>query len=209
MTKLLDLVYPPKCAVCGTLGPEPICSACFSHFEPHEPRVKKADPPLDYAGALFDYTGYAAGVVQRLKYERVTTVAAWMAALLAKGAEERGLLDVDCIVPVPIHWRRRVMRGFNQAEILCESMPEGIVRLDVLKRSKPTRPQVGLTHEERTTNLEGAFEVMNDVTGLRILLVDDVLTSGGTAEACSSALKEKGADEVGLLVFASDPRWRS
>jgi ComF family protein len=130
-----------------------------------------------------------------------------MAKLLYGGAQERSLLEVDAIVPVPIHWSREAARGFNQAQVLCEAMPLGVVRRDVLRRVKATRSQVGLSHEERTKNLEGAFEAKAERLGY-VLLVDDVLTSGGTAVQCAAALKNTGVIEVGILCFAAERRWR-
>lgn len=207
MSVLLDLLYPPKCALCGTLGTEPVCSICFSDFREQPAARYATPPPLDFACALFDYTGPAARVVQKLKYQRVTSLVDWMAKLLREGAEKRGLLEVDAIVPVPVHWSREAARGFNQAEVLSESMPPELVRRDVLRRRKATRSQVGLSHEERTKNLEGAFQAEADGLGY-VLLVDDVLTSGGTAVQCASALKKAGVIEVGILTFAAERRWR-
>ncbi len=207
MSPLLDLLYPPKCALCGTLGAEPVCSICFSDFR-EQPAAKYSTPePLDFASALFDYTGPAARVVQKLKYQRVTSLVDWMAEVLYEGAQERGLLQVDAIIPVPIHWSREAVRGFNQAEVLCEAMPSELVRKDALRRVKATRSQVGLSHEERAKNLEGAFEAKaHDLS--YVLLVDDVLTSGGTAVQCAAALKGAGVIEVGILTFAAERRWR-
>ena len=206
---LLDLLYPPKCSLCGTLGNEPVCGPCFSHFETQPAESLTISAPLDYAHALFDYTGPAAKSVQRFKYERVTSLAPWMADRMAEGAAERGLLNEDIIIPVPIHWSRTVTRGFNQAELLCEQLPCELISNNILRRTRATRPQVGLSHEERARNLEGAFEVIQPVEGKSVLLVDDVLTSGGTARECASVLKKAGAIEVGIYTFAAERRWRS
>jgi len=206
---LLDLIYPPKCALCGSLGPDPVCGPCFSHFDAQPAESLGVAQPLDSAHALFDYTGLAAKAVQRLKYERITSLAPWMSELMAAGAAERGVLTFDAITPVPIHWSRTVARGFNQAVLLCENFPGELVNTRILKRAKATRPQVGLSHEERTRNIEGAFAVMSDVRAKSILLVDDVLTSGGTAYECAKVLKNAGAIEVGIYTFAAERRWRS
>jgi competence protein ComFC len=208
LSSLLDLLYPRKCAMCGSFSEEPVCGTCFSHFQAQEPNKYRTTDPLDFGSALFDYTGIGARCVQRLKYERVTSLASWMAHLMREGAEERGLLEADAIVPVPIHWSRECMRGFNQAHLLCESMPLERVRKDLLRRSKATRPQVGLTHEERLNNLDGAFSA-KDCSGLAsVLLIDDVLTSSGTGRECAAVLKKAGVKEVGLFCFAAERRWR-
>ena len=139
--------------------------------------------------------------MKRLKYSRATALAKPMASLLSESYEMSGIPEFDAVVPVPIHWTRRYARGFNQSEMLCETFPDGFVRLDLLKRSKNTRPQVGLSREERLHNLKGAFEGSVKVLGLRLLLIDDVTTTGGTAMACAIALKEAGAEYVGILTF--------
>lgn len=207
MSDLLDLIYPPKCALCGVLGPEPVCGICVSSFISQPPIRYKTPAPLDYATSLYDYTGAAAQAVQLLKYRRVTSLAKWMATLMRTGAEERGLLSVDAMIPVPIHWSREGIRGFNQSEVLCDSMPPDLVRKNLLRRVKATRSQVGLSHEERTRNLTGAFEASGSELG-SVLLVDDVVTSGGTAVQCAAALKAAGATEVGVFTFGAERRWR-
>lgn len=182
------------------MGEEAVCSICFASFQPSASELLRHHQPLDYSASLFHYTGRAAQAVQRLKYERATSLGPFMSGLLLQGAERMNLLGVDAVVAVPIHWTRRCYRGFNQSELLAERLPH---RADLLRRRKATRPQVGLKVAERLTNLENAFACVARVEGLRVLLVDDVLTSGGTARECARALKAAGAAEVGVLTFAA------
>lgn len=165
-------------------------------------RVAPAPDGLEFKSILFDYSGRAAQAVQHLKYARGTSVADWMAKRLAAFADENTLLGCDVIVPVPIHWSRRCYRGFNQAELLTSALPRDLVRTDLLKRTRATRPQVDLSLEERLANLEGAFQASPGVAKLRVLLVDDVCTTGQTAKECARALREAGAQSVGVLAFA-------
>lgn len=157
---------------------------------------------IEFKSILFAYSGRAAQAVQHLKYARGTSVADWMASRLAEFADENTLLGCDVIVPVPIHWSRRCYRGFNQAELLTSALPRELVRTDLLKRTRATRPQVGLSLEERLANLQGAFEASPQVTKQRVLLVDDVCTTGQTALECARALRDAGALSVGVLAFA-------
>lgn len=150
--------------------------------------------------SLYPYEGRAAQAVKRLKFEDATSLGATMAADLAQGIEDLGKTDVDAAVPVPIHWSRRCERGYNQSEMLAQALPN--VRSDVLSRNRATRPQVGLSPEERLRNLRGAFTVTADVVGLSILLLDDVVTSGGTAFECARTLREAGAARVALATYA-------
>jgi ComF family protein len=116
----------------------------------------------------------------------------------------------DFIVPVPLHWRRRWRRGFNQAELLARevSRHRRIPILNALRRRKSTVNQAGLTSAGRRRNIAGAFESCRgiDLKGRRILLIDDVFTTGATASACSRALKKAGAGTVTLLTLARADR---
>lgn len=198
---LLSALYPTKCALCATIDSDPVCEACREAMLRLPAEVTAEDGPVRRRASVMRYEGRAAQAVQRLKYERVTSHATWMASQIASLAELTGLDRVDAVVPVPIHWSRRNWRGFNQADLLAESLPA--VRHDLLKRIRATRPQVGLTTDDRLTNLTGAFEASPECSGLSILLVDDVTTSGGTAKECAKTLLAQGALEVFLITFAA------
>jgi len=197
----LDWIFPPRCGLCGAAGPEAICSVCLGGFERKPVELLARRGELDYAAAVFDYSNRAEQAVKRLKYERITPLAKPMSQLLWEHGEALGLFDVDAIVPVPIHWQRRFERGFNQAELLCSELPSNLVKAGLMRRVKATRPQYALTAEQREENLRNAFAA--DTSGARLLLIDDVFTSGYTARECARALKAAGAAQVGLLAFAS------
>jgi ComF family protein len=201
---ILDWIYPRKCALCSLLSSRCPCQACLEAFQPQNSEFEpEPDGPLAYRASLYQYEGRAAQAVRRLKYDRSTALAETLAALMRDGYE-RLALDPDLIVPVPIHPSRRRARGFNQAELLCEALPKGRVDRMSLRRIRRTRPQVGLSREERLKNLDGAFLATPSAAGKRVLLVDDVVTSGGTARACAQALRAAGAIEVGILAFAGE-----
>jgi len=200
VAQLLEWAYPRKCALCGEFGDAAICPVCRSEMSPLDedetPRLKD----LDAVRSVHPYTGRAAQAVRRLKYERVLTHAATMADELA--ASIAPVVETfDVVVPVPIHWSRKCLRGFNQAEVLSEGLPR--VRRDVLIRTRRTRQQVGLTPEQRLRNLRGAFAVAEPVQGLTVLLLDDVVTSGGTARECARALRSGGAARIELLTYCA------
>src|SRR5205807_1150060 len=111
---------------------------------------------------------------------RATSLAAFMADAVKTVVCEADMADGRLIVPVPIHWRRRCVRGFNQAELLCEAFDRQDVRRNLLIRTRPTPSQAGLNANQRQRNLNGAFKAMEAIEGMRILLVDDVLTTGHT-----------------------------
>ena len=122
-------------------------------------------------------------------------------------------MQFDAVVPVPLHWRRRWHRGFNQAELLARHIAKRrqIPVLNALRRKRPTATQAGLAVAGRRRNVAGAFEPRRKkgIHGARILLIDDVMTTGATANACATVLKRSGAKSVSLLTLARvDRRWR-
>ena len=119
------------------------------------------------------------------------------------------LAEADVLIPVPLHWRRLWARRFNQAAALAGAISQisGVPVLhDVLKRVRATPQQVGLSKTERADNMQGAFRVPGDqkaeIKGKRLVLIDDVLTSGATVDTCARALLRAGAAHVDVLVFA-------
>jgi ComF family protein len=137
--------------------------------------------------------------------------------MMGRWASQAGrdlLADADALIPVPLHWRRQWRRRFNQSAMLAAavSAESGVpIAAGALKRVKATAQQVGLTRAERATNVQGAFRVPEEgrasVLRRRLVLVDDVLTSGATVEGCARALLRAGAANVDVLVFArvADP----
>jgi ComF family protein len=202
----LDLLYPPKCGLCGLLDPKPICDTCASELEPSPivPDQAVRTRPLDFVKTLLRYEGRGAQAVRRLKYARITPLAEPLAARLAERARCDGLLHEWEFVPVPIHWTRRCQRGFNQAELLCAALPRESVLARVLQRRRATRPQAGLTRHQRMSNLQGAFVASGDIVGRSLVLVDDVFTSGQTARECAEVLLRAGAARVGVLAVCGE-----
>ncbi len=169
-----------------------------------------AHPPVfsrARAVARFD-DGPSRQLVHRLKYGDRLELAGTMGAWMARAGEEI-LAEADVLVPVPLHRRRLAARRFNQSALLARAVSRGCgvpVALDALARSKATPSQVGLSRTQRQLNLQGAFAVPAErrgtVAGRSVVLVDDVLTSGATANAASRALLRGGARRVDVLVFA-------
>jgi len=168
-----------------------------------------ADPPAYHrARAVVCYDDIARTLVHAFKYgdrlDLAPTLGRWMAT-----AGRALLTDADAIVPVPLHWRRHWARRFNQSTLLAQVIADasGVsLALRALKRVKATPQQVGLSQSARAENVQGAFRVPDDskpdVVGRRLVLVDDVLTSGATMDACARALLRAGAAQVDALTFA-------
>lgn len=205
--KVLDSIYPPKCSLCEVLSSENPCGECQKELGPSNLEFEEFhDGVLDYCFWLFPYEGRASQAVRHLKYRRATALAEWMAQQLADAHEAIPIHD-DGVIPVPIHWTRRAVRGFNQSELLAERMEREQLLPDLLLRIKATKSQAGLNQAERLKNLNGAFRTGGTtLAGKSLLLIDDVMTTGHTLRMCAKELKLHGATSVGALVFARSPQ---
>lgn len=203
----LDWLYPPRCVGCGSGGVW-LCRQCV-----------EAVPGLANPGFAEAADGSAAGrlpvysvgphqgalrkAVHQLKYEGVRVLAEPMAALMAE-LPLPVAVGVDCMMPVPLFPGRQRFRGYNQSRLLAERLGErmGIaVEAAGLRRLRNTPSQVGLGIPERRLNVQGAFQAESMPAGLRVVLVDDVCTSGATLSACAAALGQQGARVVFAVTF--------
>jgi ComF family protein len=226
----LDTALPPLCPACRDLVTDNgLCPTCWGKLAfisaPYCPRLgipfaydpgpgilsmqAIADPPAYHrARAAVRYDDVARALVHALKYGDRLDLAPTMGRWMARAGHEL-LQDADALIPVPLHWRRLWARRFNQSALLAKAIAaeSGTAIADAaLKRIKATAQQVGLSQAERAQNVQGAFRVPDDrkaeVAGRRLLLIDDVLTSGATSDACARALLRAGAKSVDLLVFS-------
>lgn len=163
---------------------------------------------FDAAYSFGSYEGTLRELIHLFKYGRVYTLAKPLAGLMRASWPEGQ--HFDAIVPMPMHWLRRWRRGFNQAGLLAREMSRrtAIPVLQPVRRRKATPPQAGLSNAQRRSNMAGAFRV--DRPGLvkdkKLLLIDDVFTTGATASACGAALKRAGAGYVAVLTLARTDR---
>jgi ComF family protein len=165
---------------------------------------------FDAAYCFGSYDGTLRALIHLYKYSRIRTLSEPLARLLAAALP----LDqsFDLVTPVPLHWRRQWQRGFNQSELLARAVAQhrGIPVVRALRRARPTETQAGLSNTARRRNVASAFRCGRGaiVAGRRVLLIDDVMTTGSTAAACARVLKQAGAARVVLLTVARvDRRW--
>lgn len=190
----VQLVAPARCAACDELSSSVFCGACESLLEP------AAD-----SGAVFQYGGPIADAIHRFKYRGRSDLSARLGGLMGEAALGWAG-EVDGVVPVPLHWRRRRWRGYDQAALLARPVARTLgvrVLFRGLRRVRHTASQIELPHHERARNMAGAF-VPGRLRGAKTaLLVDDVRTTGATLQAASDALRAGGVREVRTLVLAA------
>jgi ComF family protein len=226
----LDIALPTLCVACREpVDGDGVCAACWAKLSfiapPYCPRLgipfvydpgpgmlsmeAIADPPAyARARAAVRYDDVARTLVHALKYQDRTDLAPAMGRWMARAGREL-LAEADVLVPVPLHWKRGWSRRYNQSGALARVIERQTgVKLssEALRRVRPTQQQIGLSRKERASNVQGAFKVAADrqslVHGRRVVLIDDVLTSGATVDACARALLRAKAAAVDVLVFA-------
>lgn len=228
---LLDTLYPPVCLVCDApvATPDTLCPECFRKLRPITapmcpvlglpfevplgPGTLSAEaiadpPPFGRARSAVIYNEVARGLVGRLKYGDRPELARFCARLMAQAGHE--LWGPDAVlVPVPLHRNRQFARRYNQSAELSRALGRltGLpVDPSLVGRRKNTRPQVGLSGDARRRNLAGAFqpspEMASRLRGRRVILVDDVITTGSTVRAVTRALLGGGAEKVDVVSFA-------
>lgn len=226
---LLDVILPRYCLSCGVPVEVPglgyVCATCRGKVVPVMPAAcdrcaapvglyddtadgcflcRKRRFAFETARVAVAYRGVVRDLVTQFKYRRERVLDPWFAETIC------GRLDAgwptDLIVPVPLCERSYARRGFNQSEVLADMVARTLkkpVRPDLLVRVRETPPQAGASFAERTRQLKDAFAARGKkIVGARVLLVDDVLTTGSTANECARALKKAGAQTVGVFAFA-------
>ncbi|HKO72395.1 MAG TPA: ComF family protein [Bradyrhizobium sp.] len=226
----LDVALPTLCVACREpVNGEGVCANCWAKLSfiapPLCPRLgipfvydpgpgllsmeAISDPPAyGRARAAVRYDDVARTLVHALKYQDRTDLAPAMGRWMARAGREL-IEQSDALIPVPLHWRRGWSRRFNQSGALARVIERqtGVKLLSgVLRRVRPTLQQIGLSRPQRASNVQGAFKVAADrqseIQGRRVVLIDDVLTSGATVDACARALLRAKAASVDVLVFA-------
>lgn len=191
---------------------EYFCVSCRTPFQNRFPLDEQGRCALCRAGLRgFDaaycfgaYEGTLRSLIHLFKYGGMKPLAKPLSRNLIRAMPSDSRFDV--VVPMPLHWRRRWQRGFNQAQLLAKAVARrrGVPIVNAVVRTRATQSQAGLSNAKRRGNVTGAFRVTSSaaVHGLRVLLVDDVLTTGATASACALALKRAGAKSVAVITLA-------
>jgi ComF family protein len=222
-TRILDLLFPPRCVGCQSFGTwfceeclgvvprvePPFCIRCGGAVERSTSRLcarcRTAPLKIDRIRSAVYFEGTLRDAVHKFKYNGVTALAKPLGDLLAE-YWSRHPVPVDVLVPVPLHKNRLRKRGFNQAGLLAQQLSKQAdlaMNEHTLVRQRATASQIDLGTEERKTNVRGAFRCTTGaLANRRVLLIDDVCTTGSTLEACAVALKDGGTRSVEALTLA-------
>ncbi len=203
----LSFLFPDGCVACGNPlahDRRHLCDECRRTVVP-APGTVHLPPgsPIDGVRYALEFDGAARALVRAFKYEGRTSVARELALAALPLAREMAALGIDLIVPVPLHATRRRERGFNQSELLSRELGKalGIESASVLIRTRATASQVGLSAAGRLRNVAGAFEGREELRSTRVLILDDVVTTGSThAAACEAALRAGAAGVAAIAV---------
>lgn len=205
----LNLVFPPRCVSCGHSGAW-LCSGCVDEilfYEPPWPRMLEDLRPLQQARAAAHLEGPLRQAIHAFKYDGLRALASTLGEILCD-CWDADPFPVDIVVPVPLHPARLRERGYNQSSLLARELSRhtGVpIAETALLRIGATAPQVGLDADQRASNVENAFRCHDDrLAGRKVLLIDDVLTTGSTLRACARAALQDRADAVWALTLAHD-----
>ena len=207
---LMQVLFPPKCVLCGNLlaeGEQDLCKDCRTDA-PEYPEYKNKLQFLDSFAAVWYYEGSVRKSLLRYKFCNARSYGHSYGRLLAMKLLREYPQGFDCLTWVPVSRLREFRRGYDQVELLAKAVGRelGISPVPLLKKVRHTRPQSGLHGaEKRRANVLGAYRVIAPagVAGKRILLLDDILTTGSTAGECARVLLTAGAKEVHCAVIAA------
>ncbi len=194
-------ISSPLCPLCGIpftsrAGNDHVCGSCI-----------KRRPVFDSARALFQYEGTIRKLIHRIKFNADSNALRVLSQMAGDLLQCSDFTAYSSVVPIPLHISRLRERGYNQAVVLVRRIfPSEMVKTDLLERVKATRPQMELSSESRKKNVQGAFRLRagrtDAVKGNAILLFDDIITTGSTAESAAAVLKRAGASRVDVMAIA-------
>ena len=216
--RLGELLFPARavCLGCGDPAGQQeawLCDRCRARLRPAIHVVYSAAWPeagVSRAWFAFFYEDPAARLIRSFKYDGVYRLAPFLVECMGPLLEALRMERFDCVMPVPLHDKRRRERGYNQAELIAALVARetGLPLSTAVMRTRNTSRQARLSVDARRNNVMSAFRCDQPLDGLRVLLVDDVFTTGSTANSCAAAIRAAGAGDVQALTVAGSRRYR-
>lgn len=215
-----SILFPPDCLLCGKAEQNYLCASCYCEIKKEaifkiEDKIEK-EIFFDKHLYAFFYQGKIKTLLTQFKFQDKSYLYLLFAKILIKNKKLCGFLEkYDIIMPVPIHKKRKVQRGYNQCELICTELVRlmrenkiGTIQLEknCLQKIKNNLPQSSLNKKERVENVKQAYHIIHpdNIKGKKIILLDDIYTTGSTVNACAKLLKEKGAKTILVVTIAKD-----
>lgn len=212
LEKVFELIFPSVCGFCGKLDKNSLCARCKNKLEKElKERIEMVqDRNFSYLVYLFNYNGIIREKIIAYKFNDMAHLSSTFAKFIIKNKKICGFLrKYDIIVPVPIHNKRKKERGYNQSELIARNIADFTqleLASDVLMKTKNNTAQSSLNKADRQNNVKNVYGIKNaeKIKNKRVVLIDDIYTTGSTVNECSKILKNAGASEIAVLVIAKD-----
>ena len=213
---ILNLVYPQVCGICGNICKDSICKKCSIQIEKYEIKdknsyqVKDETKYFDEIYSIFKYEEIIRDILIEYKFNNKPYLYKTFAKIILKNKKTYGFLkNYDIIIPVPIHKERKLIRGYNQTELIAREIANNTnLQLEnkVLFKQKNIISQSELSKTDRKENVKNAFIIQNieKIKGKKVLIFDDIYTTGSTVDECARILKKVGTSFIGVLTIAKD-----
>ena len=214
ISSVLDLIYPSKCGVCGKLCREFLCNKCYNIFNKESifmiEKIKESEIFFDEHLYIFKYEGIIRRIILDYKFNDKAYLFETFVNFILKNKKFFQIIkSYDTIIPVPISRERKNKRGYNQSELIAKKIAN-VLNLEYnnncLFKIKNIVEQSKLNKLDRISNIQGAYKICNynRIIDKKILLIDDVFTTGSTVNECSKKLRKANPSKIGILTIAKD-----
>ena len=213
--KLLDIIYPKECIICGKTNEDILCDKCYDNMFLNnivkECKIDKYNENYKEHLYIFKYEGKIRNIILDYKFNDKAYLYEFFVKIILKNEKIcRKIKKYDIIIPVPIHKKRNRERGYNQSELIARKIAENFENTECIKnclvKSRNNAKQSSLTKKQRMQNVKGVYKIQNKqkIKNKRVILFDDIYTTGSTVNECAEVLNENGAKEVLVFTIAKD-----
>ena len=210
INNILELIYPPTCGICGNICKDYICKKCSIKIKQYEINNNCTSIYFDEIYSIFKYEGIIRDTLIKYKFQNKSYIYKTFSKIILNNEKICGFLKkYDIIIPVPIHKKRKLIRGYNQTELIAREIANNTnLQLEnkVLFKQKNIISQSELSKIRRKENIKNAFMIQNieKIKNKKVLIFDDIYTTGSTAKECARILKKAQVKMVGVLTIAKD-----
>lgn len=209
---ILDLIYPPVCGICNKINKKHLCKKCEIQIKPYliNKIEKSQDKNFDYQIKVLKYEELIRNKIIDYKFNEKSYLYKTFAKIILNNEKIYSFLQkYDIMIYVPMYIKKKMQRGYNQSELLAKEIAKNLdieIQFNNLIKIKDIAKQSTLSKEQRTKNVKGAYAIKNVeiIKNKKVILFDDIYTTGSTADECSKVLKNAGVKEIAVLTLAVD-----